>query len=156
MKELAIRKFLYISLYMFVAYTDMCADLCHYGHFNYLDLVYNQCVQLANGDEIQLIVGIHDDMTIMSYKRTPIMTMEERCRMIKYHSRVNMVIDNAPLKVTLEYLQQYNVNILFTGTRPDEELKLMYNIPQDMIQMIPYTDGISTTDLINRVLNHYK
>ena len=137
---------------MFVAYTDMCADLCHYGHFNYLDLVYEHCLSLANGDDIQLIVGIHNDDTIVSYKRTPIMTMEERCRMIKYHTRVKLVIPNAPLKVTTEYLQQYNVNALFTGTRPMEELEMMYNIPMDMIHMIPYTDGISTTDLINRVL----
>lgn len=137
---------------MFVAYTDMCADLCHYGHFNYLDLVYEKCLSLANDDDIQLIVGIHDDDTIVSYKRTPIMTMEERCRMIKYHTRVKLVIPNAPLKVTTEYLQQYNVNALFTGTRPMEELEMMYNIPMDMIHLIPYTDGISTTDLINRVL----
>lgn len=138
---------------MFVAYTDMCADLCHYGHFNYLDLVYEKCISLANGDDIWLIVGIHDDDTIVSYKRTPIMTMEERCRMIKYHTRVKQIIPNAPLKVTTEYLQNFNVNALFTGTRPVEELEMMYNIPIYMIHMIPYTDGISTTDLINRVLN---
>jgi glycerol-3-phosphate cytidylyltransferase-like family protein len=117
-----------------------------------LDLVYEHCLSLANDDDIQLIVGIHDDDTIVSYKRTPIMTMEERCRMIKYHTRVKRVIPNAPLKVTTEYLQQYNVNALFTGTRPMEELEMMYNIPSNMIHMIPYTEGISTTDLINRVL----
>jgi cytidyltransferase-like protein len=140
---------------MFVAYTDMCADLCHPGHFNYLDLVYQKCLLLANGDEIQLIVGIHNDETIVSYKRMPIMTMEERCRMVSYHPRVSRVVDDAPLKVTSEYLKQINVDALFTGTRPQEELEFMYNIPVDMIHMIPYTDGISTTDLINRVLRLY-
>jgi hypothetical protein len=59
------------------------------------------------------------------------------------------------VKVTVEYLQQFNANALFTGTRPQEELEMMYNIPTDMIHMIPYTDGISTTDLINRVLKLY-
>ena len=141
---------------MFVAYTDMCADLCHYGHFNYLDLMYEKCVLLANGDEIKMIIGIHNDDTIESYKRTPIMTMEERCRSIKYHSRVSQVVPNAPLKVTLEYLQQFNVNALFTGSRPIEELEMMYNIPVNMIHIIPYTQGISTTDLINRILDKCK
>ena len=141
---------------MFVAYTDMCADLCHYGHFNYLDLVFEKCLTLAKGEGIQLIVGIHDDNTIVSYKRTPIMTMDERCRMVKYHPKVSVVLSNAPLKVTSEYLQQFNVNALFTGTRPIEELEMMYNIPKDMIHMIPYTDGISTTDLIDRVLKLHK
>jgi ethanolamine-phosphate cytidylyltransferase len=140
---------------MFVAYTDMCADLCHHGHFNYLDLVYQKCLLLANGDQIQIIVGIHNDETIVSYKRTPIMSMEERCRMVSYHKRVSRIVDNAPLKVTSEYLKQFNVDALFTGTRPQEELEFMYNIPADMIHMIPYTDGISTTDLINRVLRLY-
>ena len=137
---------------MFVAYTDMCADLCHYGHFNYLDLVFEQCLILAKGEKIHLIVGIHDDDTIVSYKRTPIMSMDERCRMVKYHPNVSVVLKNAPLKVTSEYLQQFNVDALFTGSRPIEELEMMYNIPKDMIHMIPYTDGISTTDLIDRVL----
>ncbi len=141
---------------MFVAYTDMCADLCHYGHFNYLDLVFEKCLSLAKGEDIQLIVGIHDDNTIISYKRTPIMSMDERCRMVKYHPKVSVVLSNAPLKVTSDYLQQFNVNALFTGTRPAEELELMYNIPKDMIHMIPYTNGISTTDLIDRVLKLHK
>lgn len=137
---------------MIIAYTDMCADLCHYGHFNYLDLVHARLVELANGQPCKLIVGIHNDDTIVSYKRVPIMTMAERCRMIKYHPKVDEVVDNAPLKVDLEYLQSLNVNLLFTGARPLEELEMMYQIPMRMIEIIPYTEGISTTDLINRVL----
>jgi cytidyltransferase-like protein len=137
---------------MLIAYTDMCADLCHYGHFNYLDLVHKRLVELANGQPYKLIVGIHNDDTIISYKRVPILTMPERCRMIKYHPNVDEVVDNAPLKVDLDYLSKYDVNILFTGSRPLEELKMMYNIPMEMTEVIPYTDGISTTDIINRVL----
>jgi len=137
---------------MFVAYTDMCADLCHYGHFNYLDLVHRRLVELANGQPYKLIVGIHNDDTIISYKRVPILSMYERCKMIEYHPHVDLVVDNAPLKVDLEYLGKYNVDVLFTGSRPLEELKMMYNIPMEMIEVIPYTEGISTTDIINRVL----
>jgi cytidyltransferase-like protein len=137
---------------MLIAYTDMCADLCHYGHFNYLDLVHKRLVELANGQPYKLIVGIHNDDTIISYKRVPIMTMNERCKMIQYHPNVDEVVDNAPLKVDLDYLGKHEVNIVFTGSRPLEELKMMYNIPMEMIEVIPYTDGISTTDIINRVL----
>jgi cytidyltransferase-like protein len=137
---------------MLIAYTDMCADLCHYGHFNYLDLVHARVRELADGQPYKLIVGIHNDETIVSYKRTPIMTMTERCRMIKYHPNVDEVLENAPLKVDLEYLNIHNINVLFTGTRPLEELQLMYQIPMNMIEVVPYTDGISTTDLINRIL----
>jgi cytidyltransferase-like protein len=137
---------------MFIAYTDMCADLCHYGHFNYLDLVHTRLVELASGQPYKLIVGIHNDDTIASYKRVPILSMYERCKMIKYHPNVDVIVDNAPLKVDLEYLGKYNVNVLFTGSRPMEELQMMYNIPMEMIEVIPYTEGISTTDIIGRVL----
>jgi cytidyltransferase-like protein len=141
---------------MFVAYTDMCADLCHWGHYNYLDMVHQRIVELANGMPYKLIVGIHNDETIVSYKRMPIMTMTERCRMIQYHPNVDKIVENAPLNVDLEYLNKYNVNVLFTGSRPLEELQMMYNIPMEMIEVIPYTQGISTTDIINRVLRLHK
>ena len=44
-------------------YTDMCADLFHTGHVNYL----RQCQ--AVGENVHLTVGIHSDETIESYKR---------------------------------------------------------------------------------------
>ena len=42
-------------------YTDMCADLFHTGHVNYL----RQCRGIH--DNVHLIVGIHSDATIESY-----------------------------------------------------------------------------------------
>ena len=43
-------------------YTDMCADLFHWGHVNML--------KRAKGLGDKLIVGIHSDEAIKSYKRT--------------------------------------------------------------------------------------
>jgi cytidyltransferase-like protein len=48
-----------------VVYTDMCADLFHAGHVNFLRQAR------ALGD--RLVVGIHSDETIASYKGTPVM-----------------------------------------------------------------------------------
>ena len=53
-------------------YVDMCADLFHAGHVQYLKQCKHYC------EDVYLIVGIHNDETIASYKRQPICTMEER------------------------------------------------------------------------------
>ena len=46
----------------------MVADLFHYGHVNFL----KQCSELGDC----LIVGIHSDKDVESYKRKPILTMD--------------------------------------------------------------------------------
>ena len=51
-------------------YVDMVADLFHYGHANFL--------KQAKKHGSYLIVGIHSDKVVEGYKRSPIMTMEER------------------------------------------------------------------------------
>ena len=53
---------------MTVIYVDMCGDIFHYGHVRFLE----KAKQLGD----ILLVGIHSDKTIESYKRTPIFTME--------------------------------------------------------------------------------
>ena len=55
-------------------YTDMVADLYHLGHVRYL----KQCAGLGPPGTLDLVVGIHSDETVESYKRTPVCTMEER------------------------------------------------------------------------------
>lgn len=56
-------------------YIDMVGDLFHYGHVNAL----KQCKD--EGD--YLIVGVHSDKTVESYKRTPILNMDERIGVIE-------------------------------------------------------------------------
>ena len=48
-------------------YVDMVADLFHYGHVNFLRQA-REC-----GD--YLLVGVHADETVMTYKRRPILSM---------------------------------------------------------------------------------
>ena len=51
-------------------YVDMVADLFHYGHVNFLRQARK------HGD--YLLVGVHAAETVMSYKRRPIFSMDER------------------------------------------------------------------------------
>ena len=60
---------------MTIVYVDMCGDLLHYGHIRFLE----NAKKLGN----KLIVGIHSNETIESYKRTPVCNMEERIELVK-------------------------------------------------------------------------
>ena len=51
-------------------YVDMAADLFHYGHVAFL----RRARELGDF----LIVGVHSDETLASYKRWPILSMLER------------------------------------------------------------------------------
>ena len=80
-------------------YVDVVGDLVHYGHVN----LFIQAKKWGQS----LIVGVHNDSTVASYKRRPIMSMEERIKVIEQFSVVDFVIPNAPIRVTKEYIQ-YN------------------------------------------------
>lgn len=134
-----------------IIYTDMCADLCHYGHYFYINKMYCKIKKLYPNETIEILVGIHSDKTIESYKRKPIMNMEERMISILQHKYVARVIGNAPLTIDQKYLNMHNIKYVFTAKRPDDEIKMMYNFDRSKLIIIPYTEGISTTDLIDRI-----
>ena len=62
----------------------MVADLFHYGHVNFLRQASQQ------GDF--LLVGIHSDEAVMSYKRTPILSMAERVASVEGCRYVDKVV----------------------------------------------------------------
>ena len=127
-------------------YIDMVGDFFHYGHVNAL----KQCKRNGN----YLIVGIHNDETVESYKRSPIMNMQERKQVIESCKYVDEIIENAPLKVTQEYVKKHNINyVLVPNNRSDKEMNLMYNELNNLglIKEFKYTETVSTTDIIERI-----
>ena len=94
----------------------MCADLFHAGHINAL----KQCKEMGD----ILIVGIHSDKTIKSYKRNPIINMNDRIKVVESCKYVDMVISNAPLNITNEFINKYNIDIVcIPDNRTNEEKK---------------------------------
>jgi len=129
-----------------IIYIDMCADLFHAGHVNAL----KQCKEMGD----ILIVGIHSDKTIKSYKRDPIINMNDRIKVVESCKYVDMVISNAPLNITNEFINKYNIDIVcIPDNRTNEEKKMMFSINEDKLKTITYTLHISTTDIINRIKN---
>ena len=129
-------------------YVDMVGDLFHFGHVNLL----KKASELGD----HLIVGVHSDKTVESYKRLPIMTMEERIATIFSCRYVDEVIPDAPLIIDLKWIKKHNIHLVVHGDDFSEDLlQLCHKIPIEMgiFKKVPYTPGISTTDITNRLKN---
>jgi cytidyltransferase-like protein len=127
-------------------YVDMVADLFHYGHAEFL----RQARMFGD----VLVVGIHSDETVQGYKRAPVMTMEERMRVVSSCRFVDEVLPDAPLAVTADWIRRHDIDLVVHGDDLDEEtLSLMYAVPRDLgiLRLVPYTAGISTSDIVERV-----
>ena len=76
-------------------YADMVGDLFHVGHINML----KQARQFGD----YLIVGVHSDKTVESYKRTPIINESDRYELIRNCRLVDEIVENAPIIITRDY-----------------------------------------------------
>jgi glycerol-3-phosphate cytidylyltransferase-like family protein len=82
------------------------------------------------------------------------MTMEERLQVVAACRYVDEVIPDAPLVVTRDWIEEHAVDLVVHGDDlPEETLMLMYRVPHELgiLRLVPYTAGISTSDLIERV-----
>jgi len=63
-------------------YADMCGDLFHFGHSEFLGRAIEMISKKYNTAPylIETIVGLYTDEEIANYKRKPILTFEERVR----------------------------------------------------------------------------
>lgn len=122
-------------------------DLLHYGHMKH----FEKAAELGN----RLIVGVHSDKDVESYKRRPHLKMEERCTAASYCKLVSEVIPNAPLCMSKEFIEKHNIHIVGCSAEYDTEDDEYYKIPREMgiLKVIDRVDGISTTELIKRVQN---
>ena len=128
-------------------YVDMVADLFHFGHVELL----RKAKELGT----KLIVGVHNDDTVQSYKRRPVLTMKERIAVVEVCKYVDQVVPNAPLVVTQEYLDKYQIDTIVHGDDlTTEDKNLMFGQVLNKLVLVNYTDGISTTNILLR-LNYY-
>ncbi|KAM9210662.1 ethanolamine-phosphate cytidylyltransferase isoform 2-T2 [Dugong dugon] len=127
---------------------DGCYDMVHYGHSNQLRQAR------AMGD--YLIVGVHTDEEISKHKGPPVFTQEERYKMVQAIKWVDEVVAAAPYVTTLETLDKYNcdfcvhgndVSLTVDGRDTYEEVKRAGRHRE-----CKRTQGVSTTDLVGRML----
>jgi cytidyltransferase-like protein len=127
-------------------YVDMVADLFHYGHVEFL--------RRSRGLGDELLVGVHSDEVVASYKRTPVMTMPERIRVVEACRYVDEVIPNAPLCVDRDWIDRHRIDIVAHGDDfDDEQIEYCYGVPKELglLRLLAHTPGISTSDIVQRI-----
>lgn len=130
-------------------YVDMVADLFHWGHVEFL----RRSREL--GDE--LVVGVHADSDVEAYKRRPILTMDERIRVVSACRYVDEVIARAPLVVDHAFVELHRIDVVAHGDDfSPEQLERFYRAPVELgiLRTVPYTAGISTSDILERLRGH--
>ena len=134
-----------------IGYIDMVGDMFHYGHVRQIKAVHDK--------GFKVVVGVHSDAAVETYKRQPIMTMKERIEVVASCRYVHAVIPNAPLVITEDYLKKHEIDMVFHGHSEEEDhiYNEMYSVPTKLnkFQRTTYTAGISTTDIIDRCKNRY-
>jgi len=114
---------------MKVVYSFLVMDLFHYGHLLHIEKAK------ALGDF--LVIGILDNYTVSSYKKTPIMSLEERMRLASVVKMVDMVIPQ---------FQQYPLDNMKLLHRvfPKETLICCHADDWDLAKFKPIQDYLAT------------
>jgi cytidyltransferase-like protein len=108
----------------FRVYVDVVGDMFHFGHVR----LFERARKLGK----TLVVGVHDDNTVESYKRRPILTMQERINVIRSCKWVDEIIPNAPLILTAEYMDMHRIDLVVRGDdQLPETARSSYGVAMD-------------------------
>lgn len=130
---------------MIRAYLDMAADMFHIGHLKLIKRARELCDFL--------IVGVHSDEDITSYKRLPIIPEQDRYEIVRSCRYVDEVIEAAPLVITKDFINTNKISLVIRGDDITEEMLKQHKVPIEMkiIKFLPRTEGISTTEIIKKI-----
>ncbi|XP_043712894.1 ethanolamine-phosphate cytidylyltransferase-like isoform X1 [Telopea speciosissima] len=134
-------------------YMDGCFDLMHYGHANALRQAK------ALGDI--LVVGIVSDEEIIANKGPPVLSMEERLLLVSGLKWVDEVIANAPYAITEEFMgrlfSEHKIDYIVHGDDPcllpDGTDAYTLAKKAGRYKQIKRTEGVSSTDIVGRILS---
>ena len=138
-----------------IVYTGGTFDLVHSGHIRFL----KACRRLA-GQDGQVVVALNTDAFIEAYKGVaPVMTFDERKEVLlgcRYVDAVVANIGGADSKPSIEQVMPDYVVIGDDWARKDYYAQMQFTrswLDALDIQLVyvPYTPGISTTDLKKRI-----
>jgi len=132
-----------------IVYIGMSADILHHGHLN----IINEGKKLGN-----VVVGLLTDEAISSYKRLPLITFKNRKRLIENIKGVEQVIPQE----TLDYTSNlYKIKPHYVVHGSDWKTGVQKNTRDKVIKILSewggeliepdYTDGISSTQIINNI-----
>lgn len=133
-----------------IVYVIGVFDLFHKGH---LKILLN-AKKLGN----KLIVAINSDRLVADYKRSPIISEDERLEIVSALRAVDkaFIIDSYDNR---KFIEQYKVNIIVHGDDwPRDSYLKQIGISEEYLSkndieltLLPYTTGVSTSDIIKKI-----
>ena len=135
-------------------YSDGIFDLFHRGHvesFKQIKELYPDCV---------LIIGVVNDKDATGYKRKPIYCEEDRYCLVENMKCVDIVVRDAPLILTEEFLNEHQIDLVvhgFSNSSDSDKQNEFFKVPIQLgkFKEVPYYSKISTSDIINTILINY-
>lgn len=135
-------------------YVDVVADLFHVGHIN----LFKKAKYIFDDQEAHLVVGVHSDAEVESYKRTPIIPQDERYEVVRSCKYVDEVVEAAPLIITEKFLLENNIDCVVHGDDHSPEFAKQHAEPLRMgiMRYVPYSHGTSTSEIIKKISSRLK
>jgi cytidyltransferase-like protein len=140
-------------------FVDGIFDLFHEGHKNLIKNAIDKTQELHPDCKIVVVVGVCGK-GVEAYKRKTIMTLDERLDAVQGFMQLLTstnphltyeIVPNSPITHTREFVKNNRLDIIFHGSDfTQEKIDQYYGAIKDIcdFQLLPYTPGVSTTQLI--------
>ncbi|XP_078438016.1 choline-phosphate cytidylyltransferase 2-like [Wolffia australiana] len=136
-------------------YADGIYDLFHFGHARSLEQAKNLF------PSTYLLVGCCNDEVTQRYKGMTVMNQTERYESLRHCKWVDEVVPDAPWVITQEFLDKHKIDFVAHDALPYADAtgagKDVYEFVKKAGKFLETkrTDGISTSDVIMRILRDY-
>ncbi|KAG0366601.1 hypothetical protein BC939DRAFT_470890 [Gamsiella multidivaricata] len=134
-------------------YCDGIYDLFHFGHAKALEQAKKAF------PEVYLLVGVCDDKLTHGRKGKTVMTDKERYESVRHCKWVDEVIEGAPWVVDQAFLDKHQIDYVAHDDIPYKSVDSddVYAFVKNQGSFLPTqrTDGVSTSDLITRIVKDY-
>ena len=134
-------------------YADGVFDMYHIGHAKVLE----QAKKLFK--HVYLIVGVSPDWETIEKKGKIVMNENERVEILKHCKWVDEVIMPCPWIITIDFLRQHKIHYVAHDDEPYSSAgskDIYYDVKRlGMFRATQRTDGISTSDIIMRIIKDY-
>ncbi|CAO3642862.1 unnamed protein product [Mucor hiemalis] len=134
-------------------YCDGIYDLFHFGHAKALEQAKKSF------PEVYLLVGVCSDVETHKRKGKTVMSDVERYESVRHCKWVDEVVEAAPWFVNQEFIDKYQIDYIAHDAEPYQSTESgdVYAFAKAQGRFLPTqrTGGISTSDLITRIVRDY-